>query len=428
MKFCKTGLIACLLLLSMGVNAQQNFVEGYVVNNLGDTLRGLIDDKNWLGSPGEVRFRRQLNDQTITYTPADIQAFYLPSREYYQSKAVMYDASPVKLAYLGESPNPQWRKDTLFLRVETAGLVKLYFFQENNDKEHFFLEKNDGGAEELLNVRYYAYHEGVRKLAATLQYKSQLKHYLGDCNALKGKLYNAAYKLEAIRNLVKQYNLCQGSAVSNQDSSGQRDGIIKLGLLAGVHRTSLQFTSASTGFDELTSGMYRDALSGVGGISADIYIPRWHRQLLFHNELVYKPYFVTRVVEKQGALGSSYSKADTYFRVGYVQANLMFRYHRATFSKVRPFVQAGFILGKSVKASSLTRTETTYSSGATFRKEAPALAELGKLTSGFAGGLGITVGKFGLEARYERTTGLSVYNRLGATTHSSYVLASYTLR
>lgn len=428
MNFCKTGLVAFLLLMSIVASAQKNFVEGYVVNHSGDTLRGLIDDKNWLSNPGQVLFRKSQEATPVAYTPADIQAFSLNSREHYRSKAVMYDVSPHRLADLGSSPNPAWQSDTLFLRVDTEGAVSLYYLRENTDKEHFFLEKNGGVAEDLLNVRYTISREGSKQMITTQQYKSQLKNYLGDCNALNGKLYKVKYELEAIRNVVKQYNRCVGEAEAGQPTQEGRSRLLEAGLVVGVHATKLQFASEGGNFATLTGSPYRDALNGVGGISVDFVIPRRHRQFVIHNELVYKPYYVTRVVERPSSLGRPHVKEDTYFRMGYVQGNFMFRYHRATFAKVRPFVQGGFVLGKSVRAASLTRTETSYSSGATYHNQAPALDGLGRFSFGTVGGGGVTVGNFGLEARYEKASGPSNHSRLRSSTRSIYFLVSYTLR
>ena len=428
MTFYKFGLVALLLLTCVGATAQKNFVAGYVVDHAGDTIRGFVDDKNWIVNPSVIYFKKEVQAEPVAYVPTEIKAFRLSSGEYFKAKAVKYDQSAFKLQELGEEPNPQWKQDTLFLRVEVEGLVHLYYFLESNDKEHFFLEKNEAGADELLNVRYNAYQNGVKRMTATQQYKSQLKNYLGDCDALSGKIYSVKYGLEPIRNVVKQYNRCHGASDGGQVLQERRNSILQAGLIAGVHATNLRFRSELSGFEELTDGAYRDALNGVGGAVLDVYIPRGHRQFLFHNELVYKVYNATKVVEKQASLANPYSKEDTYFRMRYLQANLMFRYHRATFTKVRPFVQAGVVLGRSIKATSLTRTETTYSSGATYHKEAPALADLGKFTSGYAGGLGVTVGKFGVEARYERAAGLSIYEGLWASARSVYFLASYTLR
>lgn len=430
MNFCKTGLVAFLLLMSTGASAQKNFVEGYVVDNAGDTLRGLIDDKNWLNNPREVRFQKNQEAPAIVYTPADIRSFYVNSREHYRSKAVMYDASPHKLPDLGTSPDPVWQKDTLFLKVEAEGVVSLYYLRESTEREHFFLEKNGAGAEDLLNVRYISSGEGVKQALASQQYKSQLKNYLGDCNALKGKLYDVNYELEAIRNVVRQYNRCSGGAEATvvRPSAGERNRSIEWGLVAGVHLTQLRFSSEGRSYEKLTKGPYRGALNGVGGISLDFIIPRRHRQFIFRSELVYKPYHVTKLVERTGLVDRRYVKEDTYFRMGYVQGNLMFRYHRATFAKVRPFVQGGFLLGRSIKASSLTTTEAVFTSGATYYNQAPALEGLGRFNFGIVGGGGVTAGNFGLEARYERAAGPSNHPGLSSSTQSVYLLASYTLR
>lgn len=430
MNFCKTGLVAFLLLMSIGANAQKNFVEGYVVDNSGDTLQGLIDDKNWLNNPREVRFRKNQEAPAIVYTPADIRAFFVSSREHYRSKAVMYDVSPHKLPDLGTSPDPVWQKDTLFLKVEAEGVVSLYYLRESTEREHFFLEKNGAAAEDLLNVRYISSGEGVKQALASQQYKSQLRNYLGDCNALKGQLYNVEYELEAIKKVVKQYNRCSGGeeASAVQQSSKGRSRTIEWGLVAGVHVTQLRFSAEGRTFEQLTNGPYRGALNGVGGISMDFISPGRHRQFILRSELVYKPYHATKFVERTGLVDRLYVKEDTYFRMSYVQGNFMFRYHRATFAKVRPFVQGGFLLGRSIKASSLTTTEAAFTSGAMYYNQAPALEGLGRFNFGVVGGGGVTVGNFGLEARYERAAGPSNHSGLRSSTQSVYLLANYTLR
>ncbi|CAA9244508.1 MAG: hypothetical protein AVDCRST_MAG56-1652 [uncultured Cytophagales bacterium] len=428
MNFCKTGLAALLLLLSVGASAQKNFVEGYVVNNAGDTLRGLIDDKNWRMNPEAIQFRRNAEERPVTYTPADISAFHLLSGEYYRSKVVQYDQSPVALAELGNSSDPKWQRDTLFLKVEVSGKATLYFLQQKNNKQNFFLETGGAGAEELLNVKYFRFQNGDKHAVTSQQYKSQLRNRLGDCNALGTKFYEVEYDLKSFRNVIEQYNRCGGQEQPSVRRDKDRGKTFEFGLVAGVHVTRLKFSSEELAYSDLTAGTYAKRVNEVAGLSLDLVFPRAHRQYMIHSELVYKGNYVTNAFERTEPARRSTIKGDSWFRMNCVQANVMFRYHRATFTKVRPFFQAGVIAARSVGADNRMILETSYSWGGTNRTERPALAVTNRTTAGLAGGIGATWGNFGLEARYETALGPSAARELRSSVNTAYALASYTLR
>ncbi len=59
-----------LLLSTLMLSGQQNFLPGYIVSNNEDTIKGWIDYKDWEKNPDAIKFKQD-NGQTFHYNPGD---------------------------------------------------------------------------------------------------------------------------------------------------------------------------------------------------------------------------------------------------------------------------------------------------------------------------------------------------------------------
>lgn len=434
------GLSIILFALCSIAFGQSRFVEGYVVIPSGDTIKGFIKDQNWRVNPSSIKFRKGANEETTTYTAAQIKLFRTFSGTYYESKAVMYDRSPVELALLSTSAEPRWEKDTLLLEVVVKGQVNLYYLVDATSKKHFFVEKAGSDlAEELLDVRYLVYQNGVKTTSSTQQYKSQLRNYMGDCQSVQGRILQTEYTLTSLRALITKYHGCnEQRAATLAVQPDKNKTSVEVGVLAGAHRTSMIFKSANPALWSLrsfTDDPYENNINGTGGISVNVIFPRGRQRLSLYGELLYFHYNMSKVVEQTRVTGAStiYRKEDSGFNVSYGRVNLLLRYQWVNSSRIRPYLQFGLGGAPNFRNSNyykLTIQEVYDLAGTPYSndnyEEGVILQPPKKIELGWLAGVGVTAGRFGLEGRYEIGDGLVGSSRtLSSTRRSAYLLLSY---
>ena len=115
---------------------RKNFVSGYVLKLNGDTLRGLVDYRNWAKNPNVIRFRTFTSDDIREFKPLDIVGFGAKD-EIYKSAVVKVEGSSMN-GIISDSPKFSFRTDTVFLQTFYQGSKSLYFYKNRNDHDIIF--------------------------------------------------------------------------------------------------------------------------------------------------------------------------------------------------------------------------------------------------------------------------------------------------
>lgn len=128
--------------------AQSNFLPGYIIFPGNDSVRGLIDYRNWEKNPRQLFFSKPGNEPRI-YTIRELEAFGVDSMDHYKKEFVSLDMNPVRVAEVSSYRNNLIRTDTVFLRVLVKGnYMSLYEFVDF--KPHYFIQYEKGNIEELI--------------------------------------------------------------------------------------------------------------------------------------------------------------------------------------------------------------------------------------------------------------------------------------
>ena len=72
-------------------------MPGYVIKIGGDTLKGLIDYRDWDENPDIIFFKEKLVDNEINFKPLEIQGFAV-SNVKYESAIIETEISPTDLS------------------------------------------------------------------------------------------------------------------------------------------------------------------------------------------------------------------------------------------------------------------------------------------------------------------------------------------
>lgn len=209
------------LVISTKLSAQGRFVEGYILTNRNDTIRGLVRDEDWAVSPERIEFKR-LNTAALTYAAENIAGFGLVlAKEIYKSKKIGLLDISLTNAYTF-TPSFESKDSAQVFLQELVGVGKVTLFELMDRSEHsrFFIEK--GG--NLKELYYYPFYKSVGDKSFLLvydEYKRQLARLGGDSERFNEPLppyqekylvryiesYNASFTKDSVRSQAESRQL-----------------------------------------------------------------------------------------------------------------------------------------------------------------------------------------------------------------------------
>jgi len=153
MKYLKTLLI--FTAFPVLLFAQSNYKPGYVVSSRGDTLRGVIDFREWDFSPEFINFKHAVTDaQSTKYSPGNLsyaEVTGLTAFRTYTGSITNDSTNPNNRAGDETAPDTSMRMAAIFLKVLEAGSkVALYSFKDEYKTRFFIAQAPDFKPTELI--------------------------------------------------------------------------------------------------------------------------------------------------------------------------------------------------------------------------------------------------------------------------------------
>jgi hypothetical protein len=170
--------------------AQSDFKNGYIILHSGDTLYGFIDYQVNKSIFVSCKFKKQLEDKEINYSPNDIHSYRYENDRYYISK--------------------DFEGKKYFFEFLLKGLINVYFI-ENETGEHYFVEKEGMPITELPYEEYKKFVDGRILIYRSSKHIGILNHYMSDSPRTKEKLQNTKkVDRESMIFIAKNYhqNVC----------------------------------------------------------------------------------------------------------------------------------------------------------------------------------------------------------------------------
>jgi opacity protein-like surface antigen len=329
------------LLISTASLAQSNFKSGYIINPKGDTIQGLIDDRGDLRNAQRITFQKSANSEKAVLLPTDIEGYSVASK--------IYVANSVKF---------EEQATTVFLELINAGTLKLFRWQDPNDKTRFFVQKNTE-LYELTNDEVRTQEGGKTYSYRTKAYLGLLTSLTSDCGTMPTA--NFAFNLKAISGYVTKYNTCKGDAVYESSKTQNKTRLSK-SVYGGINQTWVA-TSGTTRFNETTTETGITAGAGL------------------HYSLSSGKLFLDLLAEynKKGAVAE---KERITFDLHYINISpgISYVYPKG---KLKPMLGAGFVAGYLLnKESAYTRMSydrqiRLFHSSTTGSSDAEAVTEIG---------------------------------------------------
>lgn len=285
----KCVLLAWVFLISNLCIAQSKFVEGYIVTQAGDTLKGQINDRGEIKNCHEVEFRSgKPGEKTIQFYPKDLLSVHYSTGKTYHVRKVIYGpSSSENLAQMRENMDETRSiglvEDTLILHLVLQGKASLYSFKGKNDADYYFIAKGDSISELARRARVRFQPGGSGYMDYDDEYLRVFDDYFWDCPLARKKAARISFHIDYLAEVIEQYNACLPGA-KKQQKKDLRKTTLSFGLKGGINFSSVKVPSNSVlaSFDEkaIKTGMLLGAFCQLNP-------GRWNEKISLSVELLY---------------------------------------------------------------------------------------------------------------------------------------------
>lgn len=154
------------------MNAQSEFMEGYVLTSPSDTLFGVIDNKSYNNNSQYCDFRNAGTDFVTRFYPDQIYGYRFKNGKYYISKLIKTENRQVRL----------------FVEYLVHGKLDLYYFQDDRNLNHYFVSKDTLQPSELIDHKENLERNGAQLVQERRSYIGLLNYFTSDCEAIRNDI------------------------------------------------------------------------------------------------------------------------------------------------------------------------------------------------------------------------------------------------
>lgn len=355
-----------LLFLSFSTFAQNNFEEGYIIENEENKKVVFIRNNDWNNNPTQISFKATDNGAVEIIEIGNIAEFGIGERFKFKRFTTDIDFSSTNSSKLSEKSTPEWKKQTVLLKILVEGETNLYQFDNGNLVRYFF---SSGKSETVEPLVYRQYLEKSNQAKTDNTFRSQLYTLMKSANFSAADFRRVDYKKNDLIALFEKYNQTKSGNYTTY-SKNQNKSSFNLKAVAGLSNSQIEFSSLITG----ATYDFGNQTSLKIGLEAECVLP-------FNNNkwsVFVDPNYQHFKADKQ----VSYFVASLDYK--YLEIPIGVRHYFFLNDKSKIFINAGYSVSFSLNS------KMSYASQE---------ADLSKATNYFAG-LGYSYQKFALEARF----------------------------
>jgi hypothetical protein len=370
-----------LILFTCSAFAQDNFVQGEVVINNGDTLKGEINYQDWKVTPEKIEFKS--GGILRVFRVSDVKSFKVKGDRFISEK-IKLDVTVQKLQRMNRTDKPRFTEKKVFLNVLEEGDVSLYEYYDS--RPHYFAKKGN----DLIELTNRAYLDDDNNLITNKKYLGQLSLLLNECSSVRIS-ENLSYKRKELSKLIGKYNTCINPSLEGGYTKDLNRKTSHFYATAGFFASNLAIESRAITLKNFDGGSLSTPSIGV---AYEIGISKNRQKWAMYTELVYNRYNQSYDNDKPS---TSFVKYDP-LKVDYstIGLSVLFRYkfHKDK-RKVTPFfnIGAGYSL---IISNNTTVTKVNSFNGS----EEPLPVEFRTSYFNIPVGVGVMYNKIALEIRY----------------------------
>ena len=400
--------ITMLLLLTTCIGFSQiTYQPGYFITNNGIKTECLIKNVAWKDNPTGFDYK--------TTEAGDLQKGYLSSVAKFSVAGYTFvrfdleiDRSASDLGTMSSQKEPQYTKETLYLKTLVEGKANLYQYEDRNLVKFFYSTGNHTTARQLIYKQY-----GVNgSVAYNNSFRGQLyeimKPEINDVNRFK----NLKYDKDALIKLFIEYDGTNGEKGKDVTASHNRTSF-NIKITPGVNFASL---SAAQTEEELVTTIDFDSKPVFTiGAELEMVLPVNNGKWSVFANPNYQSY------NNDGLVISKYGNQQWKADYKFLEIPLGLRHYMYLSKKSRLFLNLAYVVAVNLGDSKIYLDHKSsfgdYALSAAISK-----------SSNFAAGAGFSYGRYSIEVRYSfKRNLLSDYITWHADYKSIGIIAGYTI-
>jgi hypothetical protein len=207
-------LLALLLAIScLSGYAQVKFDSGYFVANDGRKTVCLIKNYDWKYNPSDFLYRQSENASIQKATITDVREFGIFNFSRYERFDVDIDTSAQQLEGVTTNAAPEFKRETVFLKVLVQGKATLYAYWGEN-LIRYFIKTDTGRPEQLIHKSYYSSAEQTNLLENNL-FRNQLFADLHGPDLDQRDFSDLSYNDKSLTRVFERYNKTQNTVTES---------------------------------------------------------------------------------------------------------------------------------------------------------------------------------------------------------------------
>jgi hypothetical protein len=270
-----------ILLLPVFSFAQSNFKPGYVVTLKGDTIRGLIDYREWSSTPTSIDFKTSATDKVRKYSDQEIRYFNISGLESYvqYTGAISMDITDINLI-TSERDTSQREATVLFKIMQKGDNVVLYSYTDEL-KTRFYISEAPYYKPIPLVYRIYRNFDGIVENTYMKQLYALANKYGVLDNSLQWDIEHMSYNSDAMLKIVSIINHISKTEYKNMNAN--KGPAFNWFVGAGVNINTISSPSVSS--YSLGGGVSSTSLGPQASIGVNAFANPATRQLQFRFEI-----------------------------------------------------------------------------------------------------------------------------------------------
>ncbi|WP_299435285.1 tRNA modification GTPase [uncultured Aquimarina sp.] len=241
-------LLAFITIFTFNSYGQTRYEKGYFISNDGTKTDCFIRNSDWKNNPTSFKYKLSLDSESLDNSIANVSEFVITDKTKYQRFTVKMGRSSDKLSFLDGKMNPDFKKETLFLKVLVTGEANLYSYKESNLVRFFYEIKEV----EINQLVYKMYLKGS-EVTKNDEYKRTLWTNVRCDKTKYEELSNLEYKRNDLIKYFEKYNSCVDPnyiIVKRKENKGG----LNISIRPGVSFASFKASNPEAGFEEFDFG------------------------------------------------------------------------------------------------------------------------------------------------------------------------------
>lgn len=381
--------VAFVLLCAIPGFTQINFEPGYFISNNAIQTECYIRNMAWKDAPVKFEYTLEENGPVRQAAISEVKEFSVSGYKF-RRYTIHIDRASNNTSYLSQTRNPEFKSETLFLKVLVEGKANLYQYEDHNLVRYFISTGTHDTAEQLVFKEYIAKHN---EISTNSYFRQQLFTTLQSDKLSAKDFENLDYKKDPLMFIFLKYNENNGTLVTHFEKQ-QNQGSVNFKVIAGVNYASLDFRDSNSGY-QIEANFDSKAALRIG-LEVEYIMPfNQNKWSLFVNPN-YQSFSATTT-------GKFNYKTTASVDYKFLEIPFGLRHHMYLNKKNKIFIGAGYALTLPFNSS------LSYGPGAPY--------EISR-SSGLFAGAGFSYDRYSAEVRYNFLHGIMEYVNFEAKYHS----------